>query len=143
MHQWFPSQSSQLWLLQQTEELHHSLFPIANALEYLPVSDDDIVVILDMDDWFANNHVLEDIVKTYEITELDLLFIDTEGHDYEILSALDLNIIKPKKIIFEHKHMEGTNLPIGEKYDKLINKFNDFGYKIFNKGLEDTELHLI
>jgi FkbM family methyltransferase len=83
-----------------------------------------------------------DIVKTYEITELDLLFIDTEGHDYEILSALDLNVIKPKKIIFEHKHMEGTNLPIGEKYDKLIEKFISFGYKIINKNSEDTELQL-
>ena len=42
---------------------------IQNAIDYLSVSNDDIVIVLDMDDWFANIHVLEDIIKVYTETD--------------------------------------------------------------------------
>jgi len=41
---------------------------IQNAINFLSVSDDDIVIILDMDDWLADIHVFEDIIKAYEET---------------------------------------------------------------------------
>ena len=49
---------------------------------------------------------INEIVKEYNINQIDLLHTDTEGHDYIILMDYDF-VIKPKKIIFEHKHMDG------------------------------------
>ena len=71
------------------------------------------------------------------------LVIDTEGHDFEILNDLDLNLLRPKKIIFEHKHMEGTNKIVGEKYDTILNKLFSFGYVKTHMDTEDTYLELI
>ena len=46
---------------------------------------------------------LNEIVKEYNIKQIDLLHTDTEGHDYTILMNYNFEI-KPKKIMFEHKH---------------------------------------
>jgi len=86
---------------------------------------------------------LNEIIKEYQITELNSLVIDTEGHDFEILNDLDLNLLKPKKIIFEHKHMEGTNKTVGEKYNTILNKLLSFGYIKTHMDTEDTYLELI
>lgn len=86
---------------------------------------------------------LNQLIEEYEITELKSLVIDTEGHDFEILDGLDLNLLKPKKIIFEHKHMEGTNKKVGEKYNTILNKLFSFGYVKTHMDTEDTYLELI
>lgn len=86
---------------------------------------------------------LNQLIHEYEITELKSLVIDTEGHDFEILNDLDLNLLRPKKIIFEHKHMEGTNKTVGEKYDTILNKLFSFGYVKTHMDTEDTYLELI
>ena len=86
---------------------------------------------------------LNQLIHEYEITELKSLVIDTEGHDFEILNDLDLNLLRPKKIIFEHKHMEGTNKIVGEKYDTILNKLFSFGYVKTHMDTEDTYLELI
>ncbi len=38
---------------------------LANALEHLHPRDDDIVVLLDLDDWLAGRHVLQTVADTY------------------------------------------------------------------------------
>ena len=43
-----------------------------------------------------------DLLKEHQVSEIDLLQIDTEGYDAEIISSLDFTIIKPKIIHFEH-----------------------------------------
>jgi len=83
---------------------------------------------------------LNQIVKEYNVKEIDLLHTDTEGHDYTILMSYNFEI-KPKKIMFEHKHMDGF-CKADIKYDELSNKLVSLGYKKIEKNGEDTIFEL-
>lgn len=83
---------------------------------------------------------INNIIKEHKICEIELLHIDTEGHDYEILMNYDF-IIKPKKILFEHKHMDGF-LKVGKKYSILVRRLFSLGYMIKSKDTEDTMMIL-
>ena len=81
---------------------------------------------------------LNQIIDEYNITELDLLHTDTEGHDYDIL--MDFNFkIKPKIIQFEHKHMDGI-FKVGDKHRKFLEYFKSKGYIVHGTTKEDTIL---
>jgi FkbM family methyltransferase len=84
---------------------------------------------------------LNEILKEYNITQIDLLHTDTEGHDYIILMNYNFEI-KPKKIMFENKHMDGL-FNIGIKYDELSNKLLSLGYKKTEENSEDTTFELV
>jgi FkbM family methyltransferase len=78
---------------------------------------------------------LDDIIEDFKIDDVDILCVDTEGYDYEVLRGLNLNKLKPKAIFFEHKHFEGTNLPVGSRYAELMENLLDAGYrKVFDDG---------
>ena len=79
---------------------------------------------------------INEIVKEYNIKEIHLLHTDTEGHDYTILMNYDFKI-KPKQIVFEHKHTDGL-FTIGIKYDELSKKLLSHGYKKIFQNSEDT-----
>jgi FkbM family methyltransferase len=79
---------------------------------------------------------LNTIIKERNITSIDYLFVDTEGHDYTILRALDLSLLKPKNIVFEHKYMDGTNKR-DENFIDLTNHFLNNGYKFVKEDEED------
>ncbi len=49
--------------------------------------------------------------------------------------------IKPKKIMFEHKHMDGL-FTTGIKFDELSNRLLSFGYKKIEQNSEDTTFQL-
>ena len=83
---------------------------------------------------------INEIVKEYNITQIDLLHTDTEGHDYTILMNYNFEV-KPKQIMFEHKHMDGL-FTIGIKYDELSNKLLSLGYKKTEQNSEDTTFQL-
>ena len=83
---------------------------------------------------------INEIVKEYNINQIDLLHTDTEGHDYTILMNYNFEI-KPKKIMFEHKHMDGL-ATIGIKYVELSNKLLSLGYKKIHQDSEDTTFKL-
>lgn len=83
---------------------------------------------------------LDEIVKDYSIEEIELLHTDTEGHDYDIIMNYSFNV-KPFKILFEHKHMDGYS-KTGIRYDTLKNKLNSLGYKLKFKNSEDTLVQL-
>lgn len=85
---------------------------------------------------------LNSLIEQYNITSLDTLYIDTEGHDYEVLEGLDLDKLKPKRIVFEHKHMEGTNMKPGKRYRTLLAKLFSYGYNLVSFTSEDTEVCL-
>jgi FkbM family methyltransferase len=83
---------------------------------------------------------LNEIVKEYNITQIDLLQTDTEGHDYTIL--MDYNFeVKPKQIMFEHMHMDGL-LTVGIKYKTLINRLVSLGYTMIHQNYVDTTFQL-
>lgn len=79
---------------------------------------------------------LNQLVKEYNINKIDLLHTDTEGHDYTILMNYNFEI-KPKEIIFEHKHMDGL-LKVGIKYYELSNKLLSLGYRKIEQNSEDS-----
>lgn len=85
---------------------------------------------------------LNTLVKDMNICTIDTLMVDTEGHDYDILMDFDLNIIKPRVITFENKHMDGTFVK-GEKYNILMNRFISNGYKKLEEDTENTTVILI
>lgn len=45
------------------------------------------------------------IVEKYNLIDLDILHIDTEGFDFEIIKTIDFKKLTPKLLIFEHKHL--------------------------------------
>ena len=84
---------------------------------------------------------LNTLIKDLGIQWLDTLMVDTEGHDYEILMDLDLSLVKPKRIRFENKHMDGI-FTRGIKYETLMNYFAAHGYVKVTEDHEDTLLAL-
>lgn len=83
---------------------------------------------------------INEIIKEYNIKEIDLLHTDTEGHDYTILMNYTFEI-KPKKIMFEHKHMDGL-FKTDIKYKELSNRLLSLGYKKIHQDTEDTTFQL-
>jgi len=69
-------------------------------------------------------------------SEIDWLHIDVEGLDAELIMAVDLNIIKPKVIIYENNNGKNQRIP----GDELIEYLNKNGYEVFNS---DTQLNNI
>ena len=82
---------------------------------------------------------LNRLCSMLSIATVDTLLIDTEGHDYEILMALDLTRMKPNHIFFENSHMDG-NLKKGARYAELLGHFLANGYVIEQEDDEDTHL---
>jgi FkbM family methyltransferase len=83
---------------------------------------------------------INEIVKEYNINQIDLLHTDTEGHDYTILMNYNFEI-RPKQIMFENKHMDGL-FTLGIKYDELTNKLLSLGYTKIQENGEDTTFQL-
>lgn len=70
------------------------------------------------------------VINKYNIKKLDLLQIDTEGHDMTIIRAFPFNIIKPKAIRFEFIHLAFDNESDSKAEEFLIN----LGYKIYKNS---------
>lgn len=68
---------------------------------------------------YINSITLNDLMEKYNIKKLDMLHIDTEGHDYQILKQLDLEVLRPLMVLVEYRH-----LSFWETY-KLIMKFKN------------------
>lgn len=84
---------------------------------------------------------INQIVSDYNITHIDLLHTDTEGHDFTILMNYNFHI-KPQNIMFEHKHMDGL-LTVGSNYLQLSNKLFSLGYKQIHHDSEDSIFQLL
>ncbi len=74
----------------------------------------------------------QDIVDKYELPKVDLLQIDTEGHDDVILYSIDFPKMAPRLIIFEHEHLSF------ERYLACIAHLQSFGYEVTYTGIYDT-----
>jgi FkbM family methyltransferase len=79
---------------------------------------------------------IDEIINNFNIKEIELLHTDTEGHDFEILMNYSFTI-KPRNILFEHKHMDGC-FKAGTKYELLKQKLVSLGYKFIYNNKEDT-----
>ena len=72
---------------------------------------------------------LTQLIGDLECRDINLLFLDTEGFDAEILPTFPFEKLKPRAILFEHKHSDGTH-NIGAKFANLIIKLNMNGYRV-------------
>lgn len=52
----------------------------------------------------------DELIRRYNVQKIDLLVIDTEGHDYEILKTINFNYLRPKAIFLEHFHLNKDEL---------------------------------
>ncbi len=67
---------------------------------------------------------LDDVIKDNGIKKIDLLVIDTEGHDFKILSAFSFSV-KPAAVYYEH-----SNITYYENF-WLHEKLISLGYMVF------------
>jgi FkbM family methyltransferase len=63
---------------------------------------------------------------------MDVLVIDTEGHDYIILSQFDFTQVRPKLIVFESKHLSADDLA---RSDAML---CSAGYYIVHSGTDNS-----
>jgi len=52
---------------------------------------------------------LDTLLARYGVSQIDLLVVDTEGHDYEILRELDFTLFRPVLLMFEHQHLSAKD----------------------------------
>lgn len=74
------------------------------------------------------------LIEQYNISEINGLFIDAEGFDYNLIRMFNFKEYKPGLVMFEHQHMTET-----EEWE-LIDMFRDMGYSIF-RGDYNTLAH--
>jgi FkbM family methyltransferase len=83
------------------------------------------------------NTILEDckVPKRF-----DLLSVDVEGHDFEVLSSLDLKIYRPKLIVIEIHEFDLLNPSSNKIYKHLIaNNYKMIGYVVMNGYFLDAQ----
>ena len=67
---------------------------------------------------------LNTLLEKHSIKHIDLLVIDTEGHDYAIIRQIDFYHIHPKIIVYEHQYIGKTDR---RKCEAML---KDHGYKL-------------
>lgn len=79
-------------------------------------------------------------LKKFNVSKIDLLVIDTEGHDLEIIDSIDFSISMPRNIWFEYwphdnDDLNNPELPTGfNQNNNVIDKVKSFGYNLHNYG---------
>ena len=68
----------------------------------------------------------QSLLKAYDLTEITLLQIDTEGYDYEVIKLFDIEHTKPEAIIYENIHLSAS-----DKAACILHLKNN-GYKVTN-----------
>jgi FkbM family methyltransferase len=71
---------------------------------------------------------LESLLLKHNRSRIDLLQVDAEGYDYDIIRAIDLNVMRPRIVHYESKHITQR------KQKELINKLVSSGYKVSTDG---------
>lgn len=68
------------------------------------------------------------LIQRFDIKKIDLLQVDTEGFDFEIIKMFDMQIIKPRAIIYENSHLTT------EVKEECRQHLHDHGYAVKNYG---------
>jgi hypothetical protein len=71
---------------------------------------------------------VNDLLRKLGIVQLDYLFVDCEGEDFNIVNAIDLSEFDIRNIKFEHTHLDGS-FRCGDHYHELVGKLEKHGYK--------------
>ena len=67
-------------------------------------------LIPDIEDRIVSTEVpglaFESLCRKHHVQRIDLLVVDTEGHDYEIVRQIDFDAYRPRLLIYEHLHLQ-------------------------------------
>jgi FkbM family methyltransferase len=85
----------------------------------------------------VNTLTFTQLMDKYSLSELDHLYIDAEGCDYEIIKSIDFNQFKIKSIYYESCHVDGVRQR-GDKYNELVQIFASHGYHHKNYNTTDS-----
>ena len=77
---------------------------------------------------------LDQLVEKYDLKALDILQVDTEGHDWQVLQTLDLATTKPTLIQFEHGHLSPGDIRA------VTERLNAHDYLIYFGGHQSDSL---
>ena len=72
---------------------------------------------------------LRQLFEEYGVSFIECLRVDTEGHDFEILKTLNSTDVRPREIICERKHMDGT-FNCGARYEELVGFLHQLKYSV-------------
>ena len=126
---WLPTKKQPEWINQLTSVNKEHLF--MHGLKTAPIHKVTVPC-----------KTLNTIISEGNITSIDNLVTDTEGHDYDILMHMDLSIVKPTNIMFESIHTDGPHQK-GVNYTALLNKFTNNGYTVIWENEMDTLVSLL
>ena len=59
---------------------------------------------------------VDSLLKQHDLDRADLLVIDTEGWDWKILRQFDLDLLRPKLILYEHQHLSDEDRKSAQQF---------------------------
>jgi hypothetical protein len=75
------------------------------------------------------------LCRAHGLDRVDLLVIDTEGHDGEIVRSLDLTERRPLLLVFEHFHLDPDDRAAARAH------LEAHGYRLLEEGFDTVGLH--
>lgn len=78
---------------------------------------------------------LDELCDSYALGQVDLLQIDTEGYDYEIVRMIDFERLRPRLIVFEHKHLQAAERASSEA------RLRDHGFELVHTQNDTVARH--
>lgn len=79
-----------------------------------------------------NAITFKDLIEKYDVKEINLLNIDTEGYDYEILKMIPFKDFEIDMIIFEHLHLSESD------YKNSVKLLKKQRYRLCTSKSRDT-----
>jgi Methyltransferase FkbM domain len=73
---------------------------------------------------------LESLCRKHEVTNLDLLVIDAEGHEWSIIHSIDFSTRHPRLLIFEHLHLSESDRALCGRF------LGNAGYDLSSLGVD-------
>lgn len=78
---------------------------------------------------------LATLLERHGLERVDLLVIDTEGHDWAILQAVDLEVAPPQLVVFEHFHLTPADRAAAGAHLRA------HGYALLEEGFDTFAVH--
>jgi FkbM family methyltransferase len=79
---------------------------------------------------------IDEILAKYQMTEVDVLQLDTEGYDWDALQTVDLTKVRPLLVRFEHGHLSPKTI------GSMTRHLNQHGYLVYYGGYESDSIAL-
>jgi FkbM family methyltransferase len=77
---------------------------------------------------------LSSLLAKHGVDHVDLLALDTEGHDWEIIRTIDLAATRPRLVLYEHYHLPR------EARERCRRHLADAGYATLEEGFDTLAL---